>query len=76
LPATVRTTRLAQAALEAGVAINPGGEWVSDPPIGEQRLRLCFAHPPEDIIREGVARLAEVCHREFGIPVRRSRAHR
>jgi 2-aminoadipate transaminase len=76
LPATVRTTRLAQAALEAGVAINPGGEWVSDPPIGEQRLRLCFAHPPEDIIREGVARLAEVCHREFGIPVRGSRAHR
>jgi 2-aminoadipate transaminase len=76
LPAAVRTTRLAQAALEAGVAINPGGEWVSDPPIGEQRLRLCFAHPPEDIIREGVARLAEVCHREFGIPVRGSRAHR
>ena len=76
LPAAVRTTRLAQAALEAGVAINPGGEWVSDPPIGEQRLRLCFAYPPEDIIREGVARLAEICHREFGIPVRGSRAHR
>lgn len=33
-------------------------------------LRLCYAYPSEDVIREGVAKLAEVCHREFGVPVR------
>lgn len=76
LPDTVDTGRLTQAALEAGVAINPGAEWMTDPVAGTRRLRLCFAHPAEQTIRDGVARLAEVCHREFGVPVRAAAAHR
>ena len=33
-------------------------------------MRLCFASPTHDEIREGVAALAEVCRREFGVPTR------
>jgi hypothetical protein len=34
------------------------------------RLRLCFASPSHEQIREGVAVLAEVCRKEFGVPAR------
>lgn len=70
LPAEVDTSRLAQVAAAEGVAINPGAEWSADPESGRRRLRLCFANPTVDTIREGVARLAAICHREFGVPVR------
>ncbi len=76
LPDTVDTTRLAQMALQAGVAINPGAEWMTDADAGKRRLRICFAHPSEQVIREGVATLAEVCHREFGVPTRTTNVHR
>ena len=76
LPDGVDTTRLAQVALQSGVAINPGAEWMTDADAGQRRLRLCFAHPPEQVIRDGVARLAEVCHREFGVPTRSAKEHR
>jgi 2-aminoadipate transaminase len=76
LPKSVDTTRLTQVALQSGVAINPGAEWMTDTTAGQTRLRLCFAHPPEQIIREGVARLAEVCHREFAVPARSAKEHR
>jgi len=33
-------------------------------------LRLCFASPSHEQIREGVAVLAEVCAKEFGVPAR------
>lgn len=68
LPEAIDTTRLAQAALGAEVAINPGAEWMTSADPGRQRLRLCFALPDERTIREGIARLAEVCRREFGVP--------
>ncbi len=76
LPVRVDTTHLAQVALQSGVAINPGAEWMTDAQVGKTRLRLCFAHPTEQVIREGVARLAEVCHREFAVPARGTREHR
>ncbi len=76
LPGGVDTTRLAQVALDSGVAINPGAEWTTDAAAGRTRLRLCFAHPPEQVIRDGIARLAEVCHREFGVPARGAKEHR
>jgi hypothetical protein len=28
------------------------------------------------VIREGIARLAEVCHREFAVPARGAKGHR
>jgi 2-aminoadipate transaminase len=76
LPEQVDTTRLAQIALQAGIAINPGAEWMTDAQTGKRWTRICFAHPPEHVIREGVGRLAEVCHREFGVPERAVHVHR
>jgi 2-aminoadipate transaminase len=70
LPPEVDTSRLNQAALAEGVAINPGAEWTAEPAAGRNRLRLCFGNATKSQIREGVARLAEICHREFGVPVR------
>jgi len=70
LPDHVDTLKLYQSALAAGVAINPGPEWSTDPAHAGSRLRLCFASPSHEQIREGVAVLAEVCHREFGVPAR------
>jgi 2-aminoadipate transaminase len=70
LPDHVDTLKLYQAALKAGVAINPGPEWSTDKTYAGSRLRLCFASPSHEQIREGVATLAEVCRREFGVPTR------
>jgi 2-aminoadipate transaminase len=70
LPDEVDTLELYQPALAAGVAINPGPEWTTDKAYGKSRTRLCFANPSHEAIREGVATLAEVCRREFGVPNR------
>jgi 2-aminoadipate transaminase len=70
LPDGVDTQKLAQAALAEGVAINPGFEWAPDKAFGRPRMRLCFAKPSHAEIRDGVAVLAEVCRREFGVPAR------
>jgi 2-aminoadipate transaminase len=70
LPDSVDTLKLYQSALAAGVAINPGPEWSTDKAYAGSRLRLCFASPSHEQIREGVAVLAEVCRREFGVPAR------
>jgi 2-aminoadipate transaminase len=70
LPDHVDTLKLYQAALSAGVSINPGPEWSTDKAWSGSRLRLCFASPSHQQIREGVAVLAEVCRREFGVPTR------
>ena len=70
LPDNVDTMKLYQAALAAGVAINPGPEWSTDKAYAGSRLRLCFASPSHEEIREGVAVLAEVCRKEFGVPER------
>jgi 2-aminoadipate transaminase len=70
LPEAVDTGRLAAPALAAGVAFNPGPEWTTDPEVARHSLRLCFALPSEQELRDGVARLAEVCHRETGVPLR------
>jgi 2-aminoadipate transaminase len=70
LPDNVDTLKLYQAALAAGVAINPGPEWSTDKAYGSSRLRLCFASPSHEQIREGVAVLADVCRKEFGVPAR------
>jgi 2-aminoadipate transaminase len=70
LPDNVDTMKLYQAALKEGVAINPGNEWSTDKSHSGSRLRICFASPTHEQIREGVAILAEVCRREFGVPTR------
>jgi 2-aminoadipate transaminase len=70
LPDTVDTVKLGQAALAAGVSINPGPEWSTNKDYARCRLRLCFANPEPETIKQGVAVLAEVCRREFGVPLR------
>ena len=70
LPDVVDTQKLFAAAAKAGVALNPGPEWSTDKAYARSRLRLCFANPEPEQIRKGVATLAEVCAREFGVPTR------
>jgi len=70
LPPEVDTTRLAVTAAKEGVTLNAGAAWSADPATGRHKLRLCFAHPSKEDIREGVAKLAAICHRETGIPLR------
>lgn len=76
LPASVDTTRLEQLAGRAGITLNPGAQWMTDPVEGRRRLRLCFAHPSEQVIREGVGLLGDICQREFGVPAAEGAAHR
>jgi 2-aminoadipate transaminase len=76
LPDAVDTFKLAQAALAAGVAINPGPEWSTDHAHARSRLRLCFANPTKEAIRDGVAVLVDVCRREFGVPARSANIER
>ncbi|MES2030639.1 MAG: PLP-dependent aminotransferase family protein [Pseudomonadota bacterium] len=70
LPANVDAMKLYQAALKAGVAINPGPEWSVDKAYAGSHIRICFASPTHDEIREGIAVLADVCRQEFGVPER------
>jgi 2-aminoadipate transaminase len=70
LPDSVDTQRLAQVALAEGLALNHGAEWSTNKQRGKTRLRLCFANPDQETIRRGVAALAQICQREFGVPTR------
>ena len=76
LPDNVDTMKLYQPALDAGVAINPGPQWSTDAAYSKSRMRLCFASPTHQEIRNGVAKLAEVCSREFGVPTRSGNVER
>jgi 2-aminoadipate transaminase len=68
LPDEVDTAKLYQPALAAGVAINPGPEWSVNKSHGRSRMRLCFASLSHEEIHQGVAALAEICRRDFGVP--------
>jgi len=68
--------KLRNAALKSGVVINPGPEWSIDKAYSRSRIRLCFASPTHEEIRKGIAILAEVCRREFGVPARSANVER
>jgi 2-aminoadipate transaminase len=76
LPDDVDTMKLREAALAAGVVINPGPEWSIDKAYSKSRLRLCFGSPTHEEIRDGIAVLAEVCRKEFGVPARSANIER
>ncbi|KQW21981.1 aminotransferase [Afipia sp. Root123D2] len=76
LPDNVDAPRLYQCAQAAGIAINPGPEWSVNATHSKSRLRLCFASPSVQQIRDGVAALAEVCRQEFGVPTRSANVER
>ena len=68
LPDTIDTSRLYEIALKEGVAINPGSEW-SINPNGKNKIRLCFGNPSTLKIDSGIKLLAEICKKEFGLPI-------
>jgi 2-aminoadipate transaminase len=70
LPDRIDVTKLVAPAAKAGVAFNPGPEWSCNPSETKSHLRLCFALPSKDTIREGLAAFARVCFEETGIPER------
>jgi len=76
LPENVDTDRLYMAALERGVEINPGAQWTVDGKANKNRMRLCFGHPSIDNIRDGIAKLANICFEEFGVPIRSGNVER
>jgi 2-aminoadipate transaminase len=39
-------------------------------------MRLCFASPTHEQIKQGIAVLADVCRREFGVPARSGNVER
>jgi 2-aminoadipate transaminase len=70
LPASVDVRKLVKPAAEAGLVFNPGPDWAVSPDNSLNCLRLCFAMPDKQTIRDGVAELARVCYEQTGIPVR------
>jgi 2-aminoadipate transaminase len=63
LPEWFDTHALLAAAVERRVAYVPGTAFYPDG-RGRDRMRLAFCHPPEDRIREGVARLGSLLEDE------------
>jgi 2-aminoadipate transaminase len=68
LPDRVDVTKLVAPAAARGLVFNPGPEWSCNPAASKSHMRLCFALPSKEVIREGVATLARVCWEETGIP--------
>ena len=64
----VDTTILYHNAIKAGIAINPGEEW-SKNINNQKKMRLCFANPSKGEIEQGIKSLAEICQKQFGVPV-------
>lgn len=65
-PDHVDTKKLEEPARAAGIAFNAGPDWAADPEAARPYLRLCFALPSEELISEGVAKLAQVFREELG----------
>ena len=76
LPEGVDVRRFAGAAAGRGVTFNVGQEWAADPAAGQNCMRLCFALPGKDQIREGVATLAQLCFEATGLPPRGANVER
>jgi 2-aminoadipate transaminase len=68
LPKEVDVRKLVKPAAAAGIQFNPGPEWAVSPDNSSSCLRLCFAMPSKQVIRDGVAAFAKVCYEETGIP--------
>lgn len=68
LPPEVDVRKLLKPAAEAGIVFNEGPAWAVSPDNSSSHLRLCFAMPSKEVIREGVAAFAKVCYEQTGIP--------
>jgi 2-aminoadipate transaminase len=70
LPEGVDVRRIAPLAASHGLVFNAGPDVACDPESARNCMRLCFGALGADTIREGVARLAQVCFEATGIPAR------
>jgi 2-aminoadipate transaminase len=70
LPKEVNTSKLAGLSAASGISINPGADWSFEMEDATRYFRVCFAHPEPDTIKQGIAKLAEICNAEFGVPTR------
>ena len=70
----VRT--LVAPAAKRGVVFNSGPDWACDADAAQSFMRLCFALPSAEDIREGVAQLAQVCFETAGFPQHRANVAR
>lgn len=68
LPDEVDVRALLKPAAGAGIIFNEGPAWAVSADNSKSHLRLCFAMPSKQTIREGVAALAKVCYEQTGIP--------
>jgi 2-aminoadipate transaminase len=68
LPDEVDVRTLLKPAADAGIIFNEGPAWAVSADNSKSHLRLCFAMPSKQTIREGVAALAKVCYEQTGIP--------
>ena len=68
LPDEVDVRKLLKPAAEAGIIFNEGPAWAVSADNSKSHLRLCFAMPSKEVIREGVAAFAKVCYEQTGIP--------
>src|ERR1700733_3754445 len=76
LPEGIDTRKLMKPAAEAGIIFNEGPAWAVSPDNSTSHLRLCFAMPDKQTIRDGVAAFAQVCYEQTGIPVRSGNVQR
>ena len=76
LPDEVDVRQLVKPGLAAGIQFNPGPEWSCDPEAAKSHMRLCFALPSHQDIRDGVKALARVCFERFGVPAQSANVRR
>lgn len=76
LPAEVDVRKLIKPAADAGIIFNAGPDWAVSAHNSSNCLRLCFAMPDKQTIRDGVAELARVCYEQTGIPLRSGNVQR
>jgi 2-aminoadipate transaminase len=70
LPIGVDVRTFAPAAASEGIVYSPGPEVACDPEAAQNYMRLCFGALSKKDIREGIAKLAQVCFEATGIPSR------
>ena len=63
-------------AARAGIVFNAGPDWACDRDASTSHMRLCFAMPSHETLREGVKALARVCYETTGIPLRSANVSR
>ena len=76
LPEGIDVRKLMKPAAAKGIIFNEGPAWAVSPDNASSHLRLCFAMPDKQTIRDGVAGFAQVCYEETGIPIRSGNVQR